>query len=513
MKIFQLHKYPVYLLLLPVFYFLHNFNQLPFLFPFDSHTLYPFIKMIGAAVIGYALVYFIIKSHSKTAIVAFFCLILFCYFGVFHDFMTALLGKNDFTGYKALIPFSMLGLVLLLVFLLRHGKTLQKWTLYLTVLMGVLVAYEIIFFTINCFRYSRDRNLIFNDFSLSNQYLPSGSPPNAKPDIYFLIFDELTNNIALQQLWNFNNTDFDNWLKREGFYVVDSGKANYDFTPYSVSSMLNMNYIEGRKATNGTNPLFMLQGIRSISNNQVFDICKKEGYQLHFFSPFNNSINVFAGVKEFDDFANIQMYGTTLFYRIQKDILWNFPAVNRFFSKSPAEEEQRPSYGNYERRVRDVVTTIDNIKATVNSDSNKAPRFVYGHLMIAHEPHLFDSSGNPKSNDHILRGKEPFNSYVDQVKYANKVIKELVDTIKTKNKKNTIIIIAGDHGFRHLPGEKEAWHFPYFGAIYFPNQDYRQWYATMSPVNIFRTVFNNSFQQRYPLLNDTSVKVNYDVKE
>jgi hypothetical protein len=513
MKKFPLYKYPVYLLLLPVFYFLHNFNQLPFLFPFDSHTLYPFVKMVGAAAVLYGLVFFAIKSHAKTAIITFFCSILFCYFGVFHDFMKALLGKSVLTSYKVIIPFAILGLVFLVVYLLRREKVLQTWVQYLSILTGVLVAYELIFFTVNVFRYGKNQNLINNDFSISDKYISSRSPESTKPDIYFLIFDELTNSLALQQLWNFNNTNSDNWLKAEGFYVVDSGKANYDFTPYSVSSILNMSYIEKQKAVNGTNPLFMLQGIRSISSNQVFDICKKEGYQFHFFAPFNNSINQFRGVREFDDFPYIQMYGSTLFYRLQDDILWNYPSVNKLFSKSPEEEEQRPSYGNYRRRARDVVSTINNIKGTVNGDSNRAPQFVYGHLMITHEPHLFDSSGNPKSDDHILRGKEQFNSYVDQVKYANKVIKELVATIKTNNKKNTIIIIAGDHGFRHLPGEKEAWHFPNFNALYLPNQDYRQLYATMSPVNIFRIAFNNAFQQQYPLLKDTSVKVNYQVRE
>jgi Sulfatase len=513
MNTISLHKYPVYLLLLPVFYFLHNFNQLPFLFPFDGHTLYPFLKMIGAAVVGYGLVFFTIKSHAKTAIVIFFCSILLCYFGVFHDFMKALLGKSVFASYKAIIPLAILGLAFLMAYLLRREKVLRKWIQYLTVLTAVLVGYELIFFTVNIFRYVKNKNLIDNNFSISNEYISSRVPESKKPDIYFLVFDEMTNSLALQQLWNFNNTNLDNWLNTEGFHVVDSGKANYDFTPYSVSSMLNMNYIEERKAINGTSPLLMLQGIRSIGNNQVFDICKKEGYQFHFLAPFNNSINQYNGVREFDDFPYIQMYGTTLFYRLQEDILWNFPWVNKLFSKSPEEEEQRPSYGNYRRRVRDVVSTINNIKATVNSDSNRAPRFVYGHLMITHEPHLFDSSGNPKSDDRILRGKEQFNSYVDQVRYANKVIRELVTTIKTKNKKNTIIIIAGDHGFRHLPTEKEAWHFHNFNALYLPNRDYRQVYGTMSPVNIFRIVFNNAFQQQYPLLKDTSVKVNYQVRE
>jgi hypothetical protein len=128
--------------------------------------------------------------------------------------------------------------------------------------------------------------------------------------------------------------------------------------------------------------------------------------------------------------------------------------------------------------------------------------------MITHNPHLFDSSGQVLQNTSIDSIKF-FNSYPYQVNYANKTIKELVEFIKNNNKRKAIIIIMGDHGFRRLPPDMIDYNFPNFCAIYFPDRNYSMLYDTISPVNIFKVVFNTCFHQNFPLSKDTSIVVNY----
>jgi hypothetical protein len=509
----KLYQYHLYLLLLPVFYFLHNFNQLPYLIPFNKPTLFPFVKMLGGAIFLYGLCFLIARLHKRAAVITFLCLLVLWYFGVYHDALKWLLGENKFTSYKVVIPFTCIVLAGTLFYLLKNESALMQSSRYFTIVMGILTLYELIFWSVNTYKYSRNRNLIYDNFSMSNHYRPSTLADSAKPDIYLLVFDEYTNNTALRELWGFDNSRIANWLRASAFYVADSGKANYDFTPYSIASLLNMNYIEGPRATNGAHPLFMLQGVSSMSNNQVFEIVKKEGYAIRFFAPFNNTIETYNGVKEFNDFPYIQLYHTTLFYRVKRDILWNFPMWNKYFSRSAQEEEEQPAYGNMERRARDVFSTIKQIESTANSNSDRPPRFVYGHLMITHEPHLFDTAGRVKPAHAILSGKEQFDSYISQVNFANKIIEELVTYLLQNNKRNTIILLMGDHGFRHLEKEKERYHFPNFQAVYFPNNNYKNLYQTISPVNTFRVVFNNYFGQQFPLLKDSTVKVRYQLNE
>jgi phosphoglycerol transferase MdoB-like AlkP superfamily enzyme len=108
---------------------------------------------------------------------------------------------------------------------------------------------------------------------------------------------------------------------------------------------------------------------------------------------------------------------------------------------------------------------------------------------------------------------DSYKTYIAQVNYANTVMKELVEHIKKHNKPNTIIIIEGDHGFRHFTDSlNNPYCVPNFTAIYFPDKNYSKLYDTMTPVNIFRILFDQYFHQDFPLLKDQStiVKDYYD---
>jgi membrane-anchored protein YejM (alkaline phosphatase superfamily) len=160
---------------------------------------------------------------------------------------------------------------------------------------------------------------------------------------------------------------------------------------------------------------------------------------------------------------------------------------------------------------------MDQIKRTTDSATNRRPHFVYGHFMTPHEPHLsIDPSGTlmpqQTSSEYPL-----VNTYTAQIGYANNLMKELVTYIKQHNKHNTIIIIEGDHGFRQfLEGPEwfqrtsdsmKKYFLPNFNAVYFPDKNYSHLYDTMSPVNTFRIVFNQYFNQNFPLLKDSGTVV------
>lgn len=495
-------KYPIYLFLLPVFFFLHNYNQLPFFAHFNK-TLAPLFILIFLCAAITLVVFLFTKSFHKAAMAGFFFLALTLYFGLLHDFLKTTVGKNNFTSYKIVLPAACVLLFMLLLYFFKRQLAFQRFAKYLNLLMLILIFVEIGSLFVSIYKYQKDENLIDNSFSISKAYVKSDKPDSAKPDIYFLVFDEYTNNIALDSLWNFDNTPVTNWLQKEGFYVADSSRANYNFTVYSLSASLNMRYVDSQKGKVGNNSSYILKAVNSLTRNEVFSTLKKENYRFYFKAPFNNSIEPFKGFKVLNDLIYKNMYNTTLFYRVKKDVLWNF-GINSYFKQTEQEELENPSEDNYERRAKDVFATWNDIKTTTEANSNRTPKFVFGHFLITHEPHLFDTAGNysPKQN---LRS---FNTYVSQVQFANKVIKDLVVHIKKNNKKNTIIIIEGDHGFRDLPKEQAFWQFPNLHTVYFPDSNYKQLYPSISPVNTFRVVLNGYFNQQYPLLKDSSAFVN-----
>ena len=64
------------------------------------------------------------------------------------------------------------------------------------------------------------------------------------PDVYYLIFDKHASNRSLLNYYDFDNTAFHDELRDRGFFVADKSKANYPSTIFSLSSSLNMNYIQ-----------------------------------------------------------------------------------------------------------------------------------------------------------------------------------------------------------------------------------------------------------------------------
>jgi hypothetical protein len=90
--------------------------------------------------------------------------------------------------------------------------------------------------------------------------------------------------------------------------------------------------------------------------------------------------------------------------------------------------------------------------------------------------------------------------YVNQAQFLNKKLLQAVDTILAESEPPPIIIIQGDHGPWLQPNDKRM---QILTAIYFPNH-MDKLYPTISPVNIFRLVFNLYFGGKYELLDDVS---------
>jgi hypothetical protein len=99
--------------------------------------------------------------------------------------------------------------------------------------------------------------------------------------------------------------------------------------------------------------------------------------------------------------------------------------------------------------------------------------------------------------------------YLDQVKYASKLLIELVNYIKKISNNKAVIILQGDHGFKSWPGEEnfEEKAFENLNAVYLPDENYTGYYDGVSPVNTFRLLFNHYFHTNYELLPDKSIQL------
>ena len=142
---------------------------------------------------------------------------------------------------------------------------------------------------------------------------------------------------------------------------------------------------------------------------------------------------------------------------------------------------------------------------------NRDPKFVFAHIMAPHPPFVFGENGNKIYYDGNSMNRKTL--FINQLKYINKrMINVLEKILYTNNGRNKIIIIQGDHGTREIvPNNiysfKQDWVQEAFGnlnAIYFSDKIKNKKVNYYSPVNTFRFILNQEFNQNNRYLEDKS---------
>ena len=150
-------------------------------------------------------------------------------------------------------------------------------------------------------------------------------------------------------------------------------------------------------------------------------------------------------------------------------------------------------------------------------ERNKGPVFVFAHLLLPHEPYVFDEEGNyvtKEGSDAKLQRE----NYLAQAAYTGAQIEILVEKLLSRSKRAPIIILQGDHGHKFPLYEPERLQQEYglkpddtselmvriFNAYYLPDGGDALLYGSITPVNSFRVVLNYYFDQKLELLEDKS---------
>jgi hypothetical protein len=151
-------------------------------------------------------------------------------------------------------------------------------------------------------------------------------------------------------------------------------------------------------------------------------------------------------------------------------------------------------------RFNYIFNSLDDVAAI------REPTFAYIHIISPHPPFVFDPEGNPTHPADFWNEKREYTKssyqkgYLNQLPYLNKRMLEAIDTILTGSETPPVIIILGDHGPWLQTRDKRMWNFT---AVYMPGYE-DTLYPSVSPVNLFRLVFNNYFGGEYDILEDRS---------
>ncbi len=333
------------------------------------------------------------------------------------------------------------------------------------------------------------------------------SPRDAQPpDIYYIMLDAYASPESLKEFYNFDNSEFVNFLKDRGFYVVRKPASNHSGTALSLTTILNLDHLEKLTPT-GETTLEAIQPQTAVRDNRVGRFLKKQGYTYvqmgsswkgTFHNP-NANVNINIGV--------LPQFPMMLY---RKTIMYPFTYNFRTFDDDKIEWE----------RVTMQFEELKNIP-----ENYKSPVFVFAHIGIPRGPFVFNEDGSfkrpdpeinePERAEIGLKGTYHLNGYLRQVKYANSQIKEIVTAILRKSKRPPIIIIGSDHGSRISIKKREEGandvsdlfvrdRMRNFSALYLPDGGSEDLYDTITPVNIFRIIFDRYFGTNLGLVEDRS---------
>ncbi|MDQ3879604.1 MAG: LTA synthase family protein [Chloroflexota bacterium] len=326
--------------------------------------------------------------------------------------------------------------------------------------------------------------------------------PQRRPDIYYLIFDRYGGAETLQRSYGLDNSPFLDELRRRGFYVADDSVANYYTTAFSLTSSLGMEYLDlealREEARNGSDwgPVYRILGNREA----VQEFLKERGYtyvhlgSTYSFTARNAAADLVLGYSDRSEFSDVLLETTML------------SAASTFLGT----DEGDPARRNW-------LNTRYQFDRLADLARQPGPKFVFAHFILPHPPYVFDPEGNfIDAADRQRRGI--VTGFADQVRYANRRILELLDVLQSgPETSRPIVILQADEGpypLRSYTDDGFAWSnatpqeleekFRILNAYYLPSADTSELYASITPVNSFRVVFNAYFGTDLPLLPDRS---------
>ncbi|THU31136.1 hypothetical protein FAM09_29070 [Niastella caeni] len=504
MKIIQniqerLGKSSLFLILLPVFYLLHMVTEYYPMLTLKDLFIPVTAWMLGLPVLLFLAIRYIKASWVQYAMTFFYLEIVYFFFSTIYLFIEKYI--PFLAHYKYLLPLIVAIGVFLFISSRKKKAPPYRFFLYLNTLLIILVIVECIQLVIKTLP-----EKTFTALHQSNGDLPQLPPCDSciKPDVHYIVFDGYAGSDALQHFWQYDNSALDSFFRTHGFYNVAHAKSNYNYTSFSIGSILNMDYHQ-RAFDQKIDLLLYCEGIKTIKNNPVCRLFQQLGYTI-----INQSFFPIPGDKPRQSISYLSnkkaiLMSPTLPSRLINDIGWQAGIKQLTFNSSRFIEENT---ANSRLSLQQLQNTYKQLMQ-IAGQQHKKPAFVYSHFMLPHKPYLFDSTGHltPDSTWHNNSYKKA--SYLSQLKHTNTVIRNIVTQLLKPGNRPRVIIIQSDHGYREFPKNLKQLEFSNLNAIYFPDQQYTGLYDSISSVNTFRVILRKYFNAPLPLLKDSTVYIRH----
>jgi hypothetical protein len=444
----------------------------------------PVILSILLTILIWVVLRFTMGDWQKSGIITTLAIILFYSYGHVFIQIEAVFGTVIRHRHLMLIYVGLLFLLSILV--LWKLKQPGPFITFLTVTGGLLTVFSLarmLQHDISVYRSA----LRSNEIQSSLIQNVSNTEGVQKPDIYLILLDAHASVRNLKEMLNYDASTFQQELEDLGFYVAECAQSNYPITKLSVTSLFYANYHQ--EST-----------LYPVYSSLVIETLRSQGYQVITFENRSHGhfaigedirlsrnqmrlsgIHLTGGVSEFE----VMLWKTTL-ARIAYDMPQLVPQFN-------VQSLQKWEYYEHYQQTYFILDELKRLPET------KGPKLVFAHLLVPHPPFIFAPDGEFAWAEGKAQG------YISNVQFIDSQIVPVVAEIIRKSKTPPVIILMGDHGATGIPmPDRPQWRMSILNAYYVNDQAKQDLYATISPVNSFRVVFNHYFGTEYPLLEDMS---------
>lgn len=321
-----------------------------------------------------------------------------------------------------------------------------------------------------------------------------------RPDIYYIVLDGYAREDVLREIINFDNSTFTNHLHSLGFIIPSGNHSNYAKTAAALTSTLNMEYLQNIAPDLNQTP-FWWTVIPLLDHNAVAASLEGIGYRTVTIGTDWGITNIPSSDMYFrpypvilTDYENYLLGATPL--KILQPLL-----------KSVASVPTSATHRTFIRYSFDSLAGLPNLQG---------PKFVFAHILSPHPPFVIDAAGNPLESGYPFSFNDGRDfpgsrnqytqNYIGQVEFVNAQMKSVIEALLKNSEVPPIILLQGDHGSGLLTDFSSADNtcllerFSPLAAYYLPGLESSDIPNDITPVNLFRIIFNNYFGANLPLL-------------
>lgn len=486
-NISKLKHIPIYPLLLAVYPILalRNFN---IQFVSFSLILRSLVLTIVIALLGYGALRLVLKDWYKAGLISALGIILFFSYG--HIYLFFEVRWVELFRHRYLL--SLFGFIFVFGYwwVIKKVNDISKPTRFLNIVSLILVLLSL--WQSSAYSFANYRAGV--EAERNNEIGPqvgASEQPSILPDIYFIILDGYTRSDVLVKDYAYDNSEFIESLTRMGFYVAECSQSNYSTTRNSLTSAMNLNYLQDlfeditllppwkSSVVLQTLDIYDYTTIR-FENSVAGHFDLEEDILLSRNLLILENVSLIGGLNEFE----MTLVESTLLRVLEATLEYNqyFHGAEKYFS------------GFYEHYLQTqfILGELENIP------SIPGPKFVFAHIMVPHSPYVFTPSGEFE----ITGENNAYIGYRDNVEFLDNHIPSVLKTIIESSRTPPIIILQGDHGPTGASSNEAR--MKILNAYYISEDAQKSLYPSITPVNSFRVIFNNYFGSEYELLADVS---------